>query len=914
MVRMKMRNTARSAAAETQGPRNRAPGPVLGVLAAIARQEELRDLAGQGALLLSAAAGAALLIVCADQLVAGGLSHTGLRVAFIVWLIAGLVGAGVVIGRAIVRRISLAHVAQRVERAADVRHNALVNAVLVDAADEAAYARDATLRQADAVLPGGDVALPLGRRARQVALLAAGVLAAWLVYPALSPKPVGVSVARFFGGNAPAPTATHIELLRPSATDIVHVGDAAEFEFEIAGAGAEAVRFTIAQSGAEEDGRVEIPLAERRREASGADRRVYRLAPFQVQTDIHFRCEAGDAVVSGVIPVHPTPQVAAVQIRLTPPAYTRRPAVVAESRALDVLQGTQATMDLTANTPLTLALYVFSDGRRETRTRLRLDSADAARGALTVVLNESGAYRFELTDVGGLTVAEPEAQRIVVRTDMPPVFRRVTLVGEASNDFVAEVVGGERWPVLEAIAEDEVGVEAMQLVVRVGDDERRQTLALESSEDGRRARAEADLNGLVPVLADGQAADAWFEARDGRVLPDGQAAPQTSASPTIQLVQRPRPRPDRGAPAPPAAETSASKPSAPPEPPSPPASQPAAGAESGEEPSPTDDPKGGETARPTNGAASQPARGQTGQSQPGEQPAGDNADAEDPVERFTREHGAEAEEAEQARRDGESSQDPNGTTPMPTSNPSSDDAKQTDGGSNGQSAQRGAGAGQSESGQSQPGPGASKPGENPAEHESDNGASAGSGQSQSDGEANGEQGSGQDADEGRAPNGAADGATNGGGATGGNRPGENGSNAGDPAARRAAAVARLVQAAERGEAVTLDELLAAGWPKEKASAFLRDLAKLGAAVRAAGGLEALRQRTANLTPGTPKLEGGARGNAPSVEIEGEDADRWQDALRRVAPPMDEQVPDELRGVLEAYYRSIARPTTRPASH
>lgn len=606
---------------------------------------------------------APLLMVVADHAWSGGVPRPVLTGALIAW-VGGLAAAllGVLIAT-LGRRLNRVFVARQLERVSRIRHNSLVNALLLFRSAELAYAGEAVSRQAArdvAAHPPSKALEP--RRDRRVWLAPLATAAVWVLYTVLSPKPVGPSLARFLGADQAAPTATRLELVRPGPGDVTHAGEALEIEIAVHGRSVPHVRFEVLEPGADSD----TPLRKyvsSRSVGDAADRYRFVLAPFEVQEDIRYRCTAGDGRLCGVIPIQPQPDVESLEIVLQPPAYTGLPCETVTEPDLNVLAGTRASFRVTANAVVSDPVLVFR-AQRETRTRMHVDPQTPRVASLALTMRESGTYHIEFSDPWGYPYRDPPQHRVEVREDTPP---KVEITLPARGEAPGEVVDVTRFPELVAVADDDVRVAELALVLE-RDGEPHRVVVSAGQTARRRVIGRVGTAGLP--LEPGREVQAWFEATDGRVLPGGRVAPQVAKSRVLTLLrpqearepERPADRLDTPAtrPAsPPGGETDADSP----EPLDEPESEQEPGSdenaesqdqpESGQKPEAAErgDPHGAD--RPPEDKAERDDAG--AKPVPGEQPSGDDFEGE--LDEFVREHGEEAEELTRRLRENGAQQD-----------------------------------------------------------------------------------------------------------------------------------------------------------------------------------------------------------------------------------------------------------------
>ena len=610
------------------------------------RRLSLRALLRRLLVLLAAGALFPLIIIVVDHLRSDGLPRIAVTGAGLVW------GSGLVLVTLLLtiaslwRRLNPIFAARLLERGAGIRHNSLVNALLLKHSPAGEYAYSAATQQAVADVrshtPGklsepGALRMPL--------TFGAFVLVAWIAYSIVSPKPIGPSLARFFGADLAAPTATRLERLQPAVSDIVHAGEPLEIVFAVHGRQANEVLFEVL----EPSGRSAQAVAryELKRIVSGAAGNwTLALAPHEVIRDIHFRCTAGDAVLTGVIPVRPLPIIESMDIELRPPAYTGWPARTVTRPDLDVLAGTWATFHVRANTTIREAVFAL-EGERETRTRMSVDQAEPRGATLSILIVQGGRYHIDFSDPWGYPYRDPPRHHLVVRPDRPP---EVTLTVPAEDEIIQNVFDVTGHQILEAAADDDVRLVDFALVHQQDGISVRSPIAQVTDSDARRARGTVQIADLP--FKPGQQLQVCFEALDNRVLPDARSAPQIGRSRELTLVW----------------PIQTSQPSKPPEP----AEAPSEAADGESE---GDDPNSegwGTTGDSENGGT-------------GDQTEGDDenqADGEDftgELEQFLEEHGEMAREVDRRVRQAAVTEDeaPDGDEQVPAES----EAEQTDGNS-----------------------------------------------------------------------------------------------------------------------------------------------------------------------------------------------------------------------------------------
>ena len=467
---------------------------------------------------------AGLLCVIADHLTPGGMPRAVLAPLSVLLALGFLGACARLLWRAAFRPLHAAFVAREIEKAHEIPHNALVSSALLAASDVPRGVRTAVDSQAIAALQThiGVVAATGG--GGRIWWLPALVVAAWLVYALLSPKPLLPSVLRLLGSPLPAPTATRIELVRPAPGDVVYAERPLELEFALSGRPADALTLELLAT----DGSVASQFVLPRSAAGQAgDVRRTTLAAQEVSAGLRLRARANDAVLEREIAVQPAPRVERVQIALTPPAHTAESPRVTSDAVIEVWAGTQARFTLHGNVEVRDPVLVLRGGS-ESRTRMQTspETPRSATAALTLV--DSGELRFEFSDAYGATATDRQLRRIVVRDDGAPTIQ---VTSPADNSEPIRVGPDAR---LSALVKDDVGIAQLELV-RDREGVVSRTALPVPPPPSRSAEVGVPLGG--ESLAVGQVERVWLEARDARLLADGSPAPQVTRSPAFTIVR-----------------------------------------------------------------------------------------------------------------------------------------------------------------------------------------------------------------------------------------------------------------------------------------------------------------------------------------------------------------------------------------
>ncbi len=883
---------------------------VLAALDRFRRRAAWGELRARLLVLAAGATVALLLLVALDHAWPGGLPRPARLLAL------GVLGcaaaAGVVAGEWQRRRRALSRVfvAQRLERTAAIRHNSLINALAVRETAAAAYAEAAAFRQAARELarvpPVEALVVGVGRGP----LLLCGVaLAAWILYAVLAAKPIAPALLRVLGWEQAPATATQLLLVRPAADEAIHAGEPAVLEFAVRGRPVRQAELTLRTAAGLEAGRSYAAAVELDPEAD-VRRARFVLAPHEVGDAIRFRCTAGDGLLEGVIPVQPLPAVAQLDVWLEPPAYSGLPPGPAESPDLTVWSGTVARLMLTANATLRDPMVVFVTDR-ETRTRMQVEPAAPRSATAALLLTESGTYRFEFADPWGYPYRDPPSYRVTVRTDGAPRVQIVAPDEAAAPDGVVAAAGV---PEIIALAEDDLGVAEFAMCVERGTALERRPLPA----DAPRVQARVPTREIAPP--GGPDARVWFEARDARVTLDGRPAPQAARSRTLTVlaeraprVDQPRPEREGGRANPGPEATPGPQPgqddagggadgdrptTRPVEPAAGDSAEPQAGTGDGEssadprgddpgEPAAGSDGAGDEFANPgddgTGESAGAERSGEPSSGEPaptaeaaepsdtGEAQAGDETARDDPVGGFVREHGREAGEVVRRLREKNGEGQPVG--PASPGEPAPDSGTHSVG--DGANAQPPEESGAKESANDPRG----------AEGAEGNAPPAGD-----------------------TPPGESAGSTP--GAPPESQPARGGALDRPAAEPRTALesdgaqdVLDLLEMLERGATVSEEELIELGWPAEKAAAFLKALERTRA-VLADLPPGAVRRIVFEARLGAAGVQRGV-GLAPDARTEAAADGGSRERLGRIAPPPEQQVPENLRALLAAYYRAVA---------
>ena len=372
-----------------------------------------------------------LLVVMADHVLPGGLPRPVIVGMGAFWLLAAL---SLLVGvplRTLRRRLSRLYVAQQIERWRQIPHNSMINAVLLQGDQQTGYSRDGAEQQAERVLSASDSHASFRTEPlRGAALLLAAAVGFWFAYAAVTPKPILPSLQRLFGVNRDAPTATTLSLVKPSSEQPAYAGYPLEFRVALRGQPAEAVRLELMPQG---DDDAAAPLAvdlTRCESSAGAPEFETTLAPHEVVHDLHYRVSAGDATLTGVIPVYPRADVREVWVELQSPEYVDLPDGRSDSLDIQAWTGTRAAFTIVANTDLRNPVFALR-GAGEVRTRMVIDAEDPRRARVTLPLRQQWRILVRVFRC---------VEHAVCRSADPP-DQRSTRCAAARRDHLAHTIG-----------------------------------------------------------------------------------------------------------------------------------------------------------------------------------------------------------------------------------------------------------------------------------------------------------------------------------------------------------------------------------------------------------------------------------------------------------------------------------------
>ena len=350
---------------------------------------------------------------------------------------------------------------QLAEGRGDDRDSALVAEVLA-----AAEARAAAL-DLRAVID------PRGPRKTFAGGAGAGLLAAALLFS--SADAARVFFLRMAGGGPAWPQRTHLSIRVPSAGGLIQVEDAGD-ELRVRVARGSDVGVVVHAEGIVPDEVILHFESGQRVVLAATGGGNFRTLLRSRQTDCAFHATGGDdtdGLPRVEVRVLRPPDIAAVAVRITPPAYTGLGQRLERDRDVEVLEGSQITVHMLPEPPqATGSVRLLPADRLLPLQRRPFPAAesDAEGGethatpdgvAFDLEARDSLRYRFEISDATGLANPDPGLFGIAVVADRPP---EIEFLAPARAE-VATVVGGTL--PLRLRAWDDFGLEQLSLEIEL---------------------------------------------------------------------------------------------------------------------------------------------------------------------------------------------------------------------------------------------------------------------------------------------------------------------------------------------------------------------------------------------------------------------------------------------------------------
>jgi len=373
--------------------------------------------------LLAALAAFLLTVIVVDQ--ASPLGRTA-RLSLLAALgVVAAAGLAVVLLLPTWRRVNNLYAARLIERQADdlFRNSLVAYLELRDDPGVDPAIRDAVATKASRDLRSVDLEAMVDRRPMRLAAIAlAAVIVLAIVFAAITPKSFAVSLGRALGGEAVAPTATRIVVVRPESPASVVAGESLAIEAVLDGTLPETATVLMTA-----DGRYWDTAPMRR-----VERGRWQLTVEAVERDLRFTVQAGDARSDEhVVRVIPRPTVSQVRTRLVFPDYTLRREAAQDGGNVAAVVGTR--VHLTAQvtgTPAAPPELVWGSGNRATPLRSGAEPGQWC-GEFTVTADDTYTvhYRDQQTNRENAAAVRYRVQAL---GDRPPTADLVSPSGEVT--------------------------------------------------------------------------------------------------------------------------------------------------------------------------------------------------------------------------------------------------------------------------------------------------------------------------------------------------------------------------------------------------------------------------------------------------------------------------------------------------
>jgi hypothetical protein len=262
-------------------------------------------------------------------------------------------------------------------------------------------------------------------------------------------------------GDHPAFSLTHLEILKPTATDKILYGGSFTVEVRASGHQPRELFFTAKPV----DGKsptITLPMS-----ARGDGTFLARLENIRSPLElVAHTADGGSRSHRRLLDVILTPQIGPAMVRIAPPAYTGQKAREIPYRftALQALEGSQVAFRLSSNRPLGAGKIQFEGGGEIPATFPLLPAAegpaDAAGGEFSA--SSSGRMTFFLVDADGNVAAESPTASLTVTRDLPPA------IAITAPEKDALVVEGLAIPV-KVDATDDYGLRSVRLHIGIND-------------------------------------------------------------------------------------------------------------------------------------------------------------------------------------------------------------------------------------------------------------------------------------------------------------------------------------------------------------------------------------------------------------------------------------------------------------
>ena len=228
----------------------------------------------------------------------------------------------------------------------------------------------------------------------------------------------------------------------------------------------------------------------------------------RVSQGFRYRVQAGETTTAEFeVAVETPPKLDGLQLDITPPAYTRLPVRPVNGGSAEILAGSRVQIGARLSGSPARASDLLADRVPPKPMTLHSNLASVEVLPLTNL-----TYCLRLVGRNGLTNVPPERWTLRVVPDEPPT---ATLAGKGLD---TGTVGSEEALLLDATAQDDVGLAKLELLVTAGSNTFRQPFPLENKlageAPGQRAASQATLNLAGRNLEVGDEVQLLAEATD----------------------------------------------------------------------------------------------------------------------------------------------------------------------------------------------------------------------------------------------------------------------------------------------------------------------------------------------------------------------------------------------------------------
>jgi hypothetical protein len=224
--------------------------------------------------------------------------------------------------------------------------------------------------------------------------------------------------------------------------------------------------------------------------------------------DTHYRVAGGDALSEEfTIHAYAPPEIRALKIRVTPPAYTHSDPVEQSSPDITVLRGSAVEYFLTASPNTTAAQLIFTNG-----PTIALSKQNNDRWNVNLMPTNSSLYQIVLWDRAGHKNLNQQPHQLVVLRDEPPTVTVADPGGDVRSDPTNSIP-------LKISASDDYGISEMKLSFhKIGSPEQTMVCSGTVSTNGRDANATVAIDLGQLHLSDYEVVAYHAEATDNNTI------------------------------------------------------------------------------------------------------------------------------------------------------------------------------------------------------------------------------------------------------------------------------------------------------------------------------------------------------------------------------------------------------------